>query len=110
MFPTLTRKALNFDQGQYIYMDDLIKLSQCDDSRSSPKWPVLPSPFNWKPVVESHTDKHVADYIFRGLVHGFRVGFVSRSKSLKAASKNHQPQLNSQLRVSILKLKFIWVD
>ena len=50
--------------------------------------------------MESHTDKHFADYIIRGLVRGFRVGFVSRSKSLKVAPKNYPSATAQQSVVS----------
>ena len=58
--PLITLKAANVQQGCYIYLEDLLKLSSYGSPPSTPQWPVNPSPFclqSWGYAFDFHPDK-----------------------------------------------------
>ena len=42
-----------------------------------------------EPFLKSHPDSRFAQYIHRGLQHGFRIGFAKPRSSLRSSSRNH---------------------
>ena len=81
----------SFLVGAYPYTSDLLTL----ESYQIPTAANLQAPFSsfttpiheWEPILRSHPDKLFAQFLERGLTHGFRIGF-DRSKPLKPAKQN----------------------
>ena len=76
----------------YCYMDDLLRISSYrppyqPQNGSNPTTPIRLDILT--PYLVSHPDQVFAQYIFKGLRDGFRIGFNHTGTSLKSSSHNH---------------------
>ena len=79
----------------YRYTSDLWALHQASAASLSCPIPVTsnwqPSPLPpaiWAAALQRHPDRHLAEYVIRGLEDGFRIGFDSARRTLRPASRN----------------------
>ena len=97
----VTLKAVNVVAGKYIYLKDLLELSECVDQRYPVQWPVCPTPVhlcNWEGFLQSHPDQGFASYIRTGLSAGFRIGFDRGGPGWLPSASNH-PSARANVQV-----------
>ena len=85
-------RSANIIAGRYAYTEDLLMLDNCVDTGAPPTWPPAPTPLrltNWQEFIVAHPDRRYAEYIYRGLSSGFRIGFNRESVSLRSSVRNH---------------------
>ena len=80
-------------QGCYTYTNELLSLEQVGgvthDSTVTPIQGFLPLN-RWDQYLKLHPDQSFANFIRRGIISGFRIGFDRNKVSLKQCANNHQ--------------------
>ena len=88
----VTLKAVNVVSGKYVYLQDLLELSECVDQSYPVQWPVCPTPVrlcNWEGFLQSHPNQGFASYIRTGLSAGFCIGFDHGGPGWLPSANNH---------------------
>lgn len=89
---SISLKAANIMNGNYIYTDDLLSLEECTDTTRPVSWPTPPSSIclaNWEGPLRSHPDQRFAAYIRTGLSRGFRIGVHRQGAGVRTTLRNH---------------------
>ena len=90
--------------GRYLYTGDLIQMDRCVQGSLTVVPPILASistPLQreaWAAELRAHPDQEYAQFIVKGIEHGFRIGFdyqnchcVSAKSNMLSASQHPQP-------------------
>lgn len=81
---------------EYAYTDDLLRLDSCRRQGSTRMLPMSrsrASPLEWKAwqaALAEHPDRALAEYLWRSIRDGFRIGFNYGRHSLRSSSGNMQ--------------------
>ena len=82
--------------GHYRYTQDLLKLDRCVPSAMNvlpPQLETVVTPLRrlaWAQELRRHPDTDFAEFILKGLEHGFRIGFEYRDHRCLSAKRNMQ--------------------
>ena len=71
--------------GRYRYTESLLELEGDQNQKAGKRCEGFLPLTEWEPVLASHPDQQFADFLRRGIQHGFRIGF-NRSTSLQPMS------------------------